>query len=221
MIEKQRRAVILPLLPDMPASQLDEILRVFREGRVAAVPTESFYALAANPFDVRAVQRIRAMKGRPETQPLPIMIADRAQLGALVAGVSAPAALLIEAFWPGPLTLTFRASSLVPEVVTGGTGTVGVRQSPYVSLLPLLHRVGPLTATSANRSGQPPEDTAGAVYAVFGEELDLILDGGRTAGGLPSTLVETAGPLRLLREGPISRAQLDAALRPRGFALEG
>jgi L-threonylcarbamoyladenylate synthase len=205
----------------MPASLLDEILRVFRGGGVAAVPTESFYALAARSFDVRAVQRVRAMKGRPDNQPLPIMIADRAQLDALVAGVSAPAALLIEAFWPGPLTLTFRAASLVPEAVTGGTGTVGVRQSPHVLLAPLLHRVGPLTATSANRSGQPPEDTAAGVDAVFGEELDLILDGGQTAGGLPSTLVETAGPLRLLREGPISRAQLDAALRPRGFALEG
>jgi L-threonylcarbamoyladenylate synthase len=212
--------MILPLPPDAPAGLFDEVQRVLQQSGVVAVPTESFYALAANPFDGRAVRRILEMKGRPETQPLPLMIADRAPLDALVAGVSAPAALLIDAFWPGPLTLTFRASSLLAEGVACGTGTVGVRQSPFAPLGPLLRRVGPLTATSANRSGEPAADTAAAVEAIFGQALDLILDGGQTKGGRPSTVVETVGCLRLIREGPISREQLEAVLHPAGFTLE-
>lgn len=213
--------MIVPLLPDAPAGLLDEAQRILQKSGVLAVPTESFYALAANPFDERAVRRIQAMKGRPETQPLPLMIADRGQLDGLVTEVSTPAALLIDAFWPGPLTLTFRASPRLAEGVTCGTGTVGIRQSPYTRLLPLLRRVGPLTATSANRSGEPAVDTAGAVRAIFGETVDLILDGGRTPGRRASTVVETVGPLRLLREGPISRERLEAVLIPAGFVWEG
>jgi len=215
-----RMAAILPLPSDPPAGALEQAELVVRRGGVLAVPTESFYALAAPALNRLAVERVRAMKGRRDGKPILVMIADPGQLASLVAQVPPAAAALMDAFWPGPLTLTFPASSLLPEVVTAGSRTVGIRQPCFPQLVPVLQRVGPLTGTSANRSGQCPADTAESVQSEFGDLLDLILDGGQTPGGVPSTVVDTAGPVRLLREGPISRAQLEAALKRAGVVLE-
>ena len=213
-------AAIIPLPPDPPAGALEQAEQVVQRGGVLAVPTESFYALAAPALNRLAVERVIAMKGRRDGKPILVMIGDRGQLASLVAAIPPAAAALMDAFWPGPLTLTFPASSLLPEVLTAGGQTVGVRQPRYLPLVPVLQRVGPLTGTSANRSGQRPADTAARVQSDFGDVLDLILDGGRTPGRVPSTVVDTAGPVRLLREGPISRAQLEAVLKPAGIVLE-
>jgi len=213
-------AAIIPLPSDPPAGALEQAEQVVQRGGVLAVPTESFYALAAPALNRLAVERVIAMKGRRDGKPILVMIGDRRQLTSLVAAIPPAAAALMDAFWPGPLTLTFPASSLLPEVLTAGGQTVGVRQPRYPPLVPMLQRVGPLTGTSANRSGQRPADTAARVQFDFGDVLDLILDGGRTPGRVPSTVVDTAGPVRLLREGPISRAQLEAVLKPAGIVLE-
>ena len=125
----------------------------------------------------------------------------------------------MERFWPGPLTLIFSASPLLPEVLTSGTGSVGVRQPAHAGLALLLRQVGPLTGTSANRSGDQPARTAEEVQTTLGSEVDLILDGGPTRGGLPSTIVDTVSPIRLLREGPISRQQIETVLSMAGMAL--
>lgn len=206
-------------LDPVPSSMvLDQAARVVQGGGVIAIPTESFYALGAPPLDDNAVRRVWNIKGRPEGKPILVLIPDPEHLIALVAGLTPVAVALMKRFWPGPLTLIFRASRVVPGVVTAGTGTIGVRQPAHPLLVPLLRHVGPLTGTSANRAGAPPSRTAAEIDAAMGAELDLILDGGLTPGGLPSTLVDTVGPVRVLREGPITRPQIETALNDLGLA---
>ena len=213
-------AAILPF-PSIPSEPvLHEAACVVRRGGTLAVPTESFYALAAPALDPQAVQRVLSLKGRPEGKPILVLIGDLAQLPLLTWEVPPAASMLMQAFWPGPLTLIFPAAPAVPQALTAGTGTVGIRRTSHDPLASLLRRVGPLTGTSANRSGMRPAETAEEVQAIFGAELDLILDGGPTKGGLPSTVVETVGPVRLLREGPITRDQLVAVLSKAGVTLE-
>ena len=212
-------ATVLSLQFDSTSRVYEETARVLRRSGVIAMPTETFYALGASVQDDVALRRVCVIKGRPQGKPLLALIADRAQLTALVDEVTSAATTLMERFWPGPLTLIFPASLLLPEALTAGTGSVGVRQPAHAGLASLLRHVGPLTGTSANRSGEPPARTAEEVQTTLGSEVDLILDGGSTTGGLPSTIVDTVGPLRLLREGPISRQQIEAALSMVGMAL--
>lgn len=201
------------------ASALEEAASVVRRGGVLAMPTESFYALGASPFYEEAVRRLCRIKGRAGDKPLLVLIADLAQLDSLVSDVTRGASALVSRFWPGPLTIIFPAAPSLPLGVTAGTGTVGVRQPADPILQSLVRRVGPLTGTSANRSGKPPATTADEVQAALGSELDLILDGGPTAAGLPSSLVQTVGSIRLLREGPVSRGQIEQALAAVDLAL--
>lgn len=215
-------AKILPLQTkdaESYRSILEETAGLVRGGGVLAVPTESSYAIAASPLRAAAVDRIYTIKGRRAGKPILVLIADPAQLAPLIADVTPAAALLMKAFWPGPLTLVFRAAPRVPPDLTAGTGTVGIRQPAVPILAGLLQRTGPLTGTSANRSGGSPARTAAEVQAALGTELDLILDGGPIPGGTPSTIVDTTGPVRLIREGPITREQLRAALAGSNMTL--
>ena len=123
-------------------------------------------------------------------------------------------------FWPGPLTLVFPASPRLPTELTAGTGSVGIRQLGIPALTPILQHIGPVTGTSANRSGLPPARTAQEVQAAFDADIDLILDGGPTPGGKPSTIVDTSDPVHLVREGPISREQIHATLATVGIAFK-
>jgi L-threonylcarbamoyladenylate synthase len=212
-------ARVLSLELDSSNRVFEEAARVLRRSGVIAMPTETFYALGASTSNEVAIRRVCAMKGRPQGKPILALIADRTQLTALVNEVTSAATTLMERFWPGPLTLIFSASPLLPEVLTAGTGSVGVRQPAHAGLASLLRQVGPLTGTSANRSGDPPARTAEEVQTTLGSEVDLILDGGSTRGGLPSTIVDTVSPIRLLREGPISRQQIETVLSMAGMAL--
>jgi len=190
---------------------LREAAVVVRGGGVIAFPTETFYGLGVNPFDGRAVQRVFDLKGRSTMlSPLLVLIRSRAALGALVSEITPTADRLMEACWPGPLTLVFRSSAAVPIMLTAGTGTIGVRLSAHPDVQRLLEAVGgPLTGTSANRSGHPPATMAEEVQLSLGTGVDLILDGGPTPGGLPSTVLDaTVTPPRLIREGRIPRASL-------------
>ena len=212
-------ATVLSFQLDSPDRVFEEVTRILRRSGVIAMPTESFYALGASTSDEVAVRRVCAIKGRPQGKPILALIADRAQLTALIDEVTSAATTLMERFWPGPLTLIFPASPRLPKVLTAGTGSVGVRQTAHTGLAPLLRQVGPMTGTSANRSGEPPARTAEDVQRTLGSEVDLILDGGMTTGGLPSTIVDCGSPIRLLREGPISRQQIEAALSLAGITL--
>nr|MBI3611882.1 threonylcarbamoyl-AMP synthase [Nitrospirota bacterium] len=201
---------------------LEEAGRIARAGGVLAVPTESFYALSASvgstAGQAEAIRRVCRIKGRMDDKPLLVLIADRAQLDSLVASVPRSALVLMERFWPGPLTLVFPAAKGLPADLTAGTGTVGIRLLAYPLLAAVLRRTGPLTGTSANRSGAPPARTAEEVDKAVGDDVDAILDGGLTPGGRPSTVVDVSGEIRVLREGPIASAQILAVLAEAGLA---
>jgi L-threonylcarbamoyladenylate synthase len=186
-----------------------------RRGGVIAFPTETFYGLGACPFDARAVQRIVALKDRSlRAGPILVLIRSRADLAAFVSEITPAAERLMEACWPGPLTLVFRASAAVPSVLTADTGTIGVRLPAHPDVQRLLEAVGgPLTGTSANRSGRPPATTADDVARALGDGVDAILNGGETPGGLPSTVVDTTvSPPRVIREGRVPTASLRSVL---------
>jgi L-threonylcarbamoyladenylate synthase len=193
----------------MTEAALNQAASVVRDGGVIAFPTETFYGLGVTPWDSAAVQRLFALKGRSSaSSPILVLIRHRNELESLITEISPSAELLMKACWPGPLTLVFRASSKVPPLLTAGTGTIGIRLSAAASLQRLLDAVGgPLTGTSANRSGALPAVTAQDVQASLGVDVDLILDGGRTPGGFASTVVDTTVmPVRLIREGALSRS---------------
>lgn len=196
------------------------IARLVQAGGVLAIPTETYYGLGANPFDGAAVARLLSIKGRPDGKPILILIGDQAQFQDLVAEVSPAAQVLMEAFWPGPLTLVFSAGPRLPTAITAGTGTVGVRHTSHAALAELLRHTGPLTGTSANRSGESPVQTAAEVERTIGTIVDVIVDGGPTQGGLPSTVLSVCDGVRMIREGPIDRAMIQQALVARGFHLK-
>ena len=202
-------------LHPMTEAALSQAARVVRDGGVIAFPTETFYGLGVTPWDSAAVQRLFALKGRSSaSSPILVLIRHRKDLESLTSEISPSAELLMKACWPGPLTIVFRASSRVPSLLTAGTGTIGIRLSAAGSLQRLLDAVGgPLTGTSANRSGALPAVTAEDVQASLGVDVDLILNGGRTPGGFASTVVDTTVmPVRLIREGALSRSAVLAVL---------
>ena len=184
-------------------SSPDEVARLrllLRRGGVAAVPTETFYALAGDPCNASAVERIFRIKGRDDANPLPVLFANRLDLEGL--GVMADSGTLANYFavWPAPLTVVFPIRN--PIAASRGVSTLAVRIPASRALRELLVAVGPLTATSANRSGAPPLSDPDAVEAGFRREIDVLVDGGRTPGGLPSTLLDaTHEPPVVLRRG--------------------
>lgn len=179
-----------------------------------AFPTETFYGLGADALNPGAIEKVFKIKHRSTGNPLPVLIRDLSQVPELVESIPQQAWTLITQFWPGPLTLVFRASRKVPDLLTAGTGKIGIR----ISGDPLARRLldclpVPITATSANRSGDPGPTTAQEVLRSLGEEVALILDGGKTPGGMPSTVVDvTVTPFVILRKGQIPAEKLTGHL---------
>lgn len=201
----------------IPESVLcEEVTRVLGRGGVVGVPTETFYGLAVNPFDPLAVARLIHVKGRPNGKPLLVLIGERAQLTQLADAISPIAAILMEVLWPGPLTIVFPANPSLPPMLTGGTGMVGIRLTSCLPLQGILKSVGPVTGTSANRAGAPPATTAAEVIDAMGEDIDLVIDGGTTPGGAPSTVVEVQESVRIVREGAITKHLLHQVLQAHG-----
>lgn len=196
------------LTEEAAATVLEGARLVVRRGGVIAVPTESFYALGADPLNEQAVMRVCDLKGRPAGQPILVLLASRDDVARFARDVPEAAMTLMERFWPGPLTIVVPAATIVPQVLTAGTGTIGLRVPAHRWLATILPVTGPLTGTSANRSGASPACTAQDVEATFGSACQLVLDGGRTSGGAPSTVVDVTSGIRVIREGAISRRQL-------------
>lgn len=200
-------------LSSTPSPQLiHHVAQCLQEGGVVAVPTDSFYALAVSPFNQIALDRLIHIKGERSHKPFPVLIGEISQLNQLVLEVPEVANTLIDTFWPGLLTLVFPACPNLSEALTGGSGTIGIRQPGDPRLCQLLSQIGPVTGTSANRAGGVPATTVADVQAQFGSEVDLILDGGSTPGGQPSTVLQLVGEIRILRQGAISRDQLQQVL---------
>ena len=193
---------------------LEQILSFLREGGVIAFPTDTSYGLGADPFNDAAVRQIFAIKGRPETKPI-LLLVNSMEMAGRVAAFSDRATALAERFWPGPLTMILPARESVPSVVTAGTGTVGVRwgNAPFAQrLIGAFDR--PITATSANRAGMPSTIAVSEVREQLGDSIDMIIDGGTLPSRGGSTLLDlTAVPARLLREGPIAEAELSDVLK--------
>ncbi|MFZ5764758.1 MAG: L-threonylcarbamoyladenylate synthase [Thermodesulfobacteriota bacterium] len=214
MVEKEKQNGTLTGSAIIPEERVDEAVDWIRRGGVVAFPTETYYGLAVNPFDEAAVARLFALKQRPSSKPILLLVEEAGQLGLLTDCIP-PLYAPLMAFWPGPLTLVFPARSALSPLVTGNTGTVAARISSHPSARLLVRRVGhPITATSANISGQPATVSAAEVVAAFGPSVDCILDGGRTPGGKGSTLVGLAAdePV-LLREGVIDFVAIEEKIR--------
>jgi L-threonylcarbamoyladenylate synthase len=200
---------------------LSEAAAVLRQGGLVAFPTETVYGLGANALDAEAVARIFAAKGRPATNPVIVHVSssdDLANLADIGGSTAAPLQMLMDEFWPGPLTLVLPRKSIVPDIVTAGGPTVAVRMPNHPMALALLRAAGvPLAAPSANRSEQLSPTRAEHVAESLGEDVDMVLDGGTTEVGLESTVIDlTEWPPRLLRPGMVTAAQIEAVL---GVAL--
>ncbi len=197
----------------LPTPQnINQAADIIKNGGLIAYPTETVYGLGADPHNTEAIQKIFTAKGRVEDKGIILLIRGPDDLSALVRTVSPTAQILIEAFWPGPLTLVFRANPDLSPALLGGRDTVALRHSSSPIATELLTALGgPLTSTSANRSAESPARSAAEVENTLGDYLDLILDGGPSDSTLPSTLVDvSADSATLLREGAISAQKLRA-----------
>lgn len=180
---------------------------VISSGGVIAFRTDTFYGLGADPFDASAVRRIRELKGREDDKPILLLISDRPEVERLLVERSHEFNIAAQEFWPGPLTIVGKAAATLPEEITAGTATVGVRLPADKSVCDLVRDCGGvLTATSANPAGREPARSAQEVAAYFPSGLDLIVDGGEVSATKPSTVLDVSSfPPRVVREGAIPR----------------
>lgn len=191
-----------------------EAIRALRAGELVVYPTETFYALGADPLSETALARLFDLKGREAGKAIALIAADAASAFSLAREIPPMARRLANLFWPGPLTLVVPARTGLPASLIGPDGGIGVRVSPNLIARALASGLGhPVTATSANLSGHPAAVMIGEVRAAFGEKVKVYLDGGTLAGGAPSTLVgfEPAG-FRVIRAGAVSEGEIAAAL---------
>ena len=251
-----RRKVITRILTidDDPERSLRAAAEVLRGGGVVAIPTDTVYGLAAGATKPEAVADLAAMKGRSKSQPIAVLVADAAQAEELAGELSAEAMSLMDAFWPGPLTIvlpTAEGTANVAEVLSGsemaGTATadttmagtaaaattIGTRCPDHNWVRELARQVGPIAATSANQHGMPPSVTAEEVVQAFSKTHEtaletarskspedsvpkikpaLIIDGGTSATTASTVVACLSPPPKILREGPITQEQIDAAL---------
>lgn len=208
-------AELLRVSPDNPDPAAIRYAADFiRRGELVAIPTDTFYGIAADPFNLAAVDQIYRVKGRPETRALPILVNTTTQAIALSRDVPYTFHKLAQKFWPGPLTLLVEASTGVPLKVTAHTGNVALRwpKSPIVTALIELIG-GPVTGTSGNISGQPACATAIDLLEQMGDRLPLIIDAGETPGSLASTIVKLQDDdWEIMRDGVITEQEIRAAL---------
>jgi len=206
--------------PIVDPAEIARAASLLRAGRLVAFPTETVYGLGANALDSDAVARIYAVKRRPATSPLIVHAASIEMAQSLAAHWPETADRLARKFWPGPLTLVIEKQTgkqpAIPDIVTAGLSTVGLRMPAHPIALALIAAAGvPLAAPSANRFTELSPTTADHVHRSLGSEVDLILDGGPCHVGIESTVLSLAGPIpTLFRPGGISRTDLEAILGP-------
>jgi L-threonylcarbamoyladenylate synthase len=192
------------------ASAAAAILR----GKVVAIPTDGLYSLVADPFNLQAVGRVFAAKGREQARSLPLLVSDVPMAEELCAEISARFRVLARVFWPGPLTVIVPASPKVPLRATGNTGRLGLRHSRSKVAQALLQKLNqPLIATSANISGQPTCTSGIEVFGTMDGRLDLVLDGGTCPGMGPTTIDITEPYWRVIKEGAVPEKALAEVLR--------
>jgi L-threonylcarbamoyladenylate synthase len=193
---------------------LENAIDALRAGQLIIYPTETFYGIGADAMSLSAIEEIFAVKGREPGKPIALIAADTSSAFALWRHIPDQAKRLADAFWPGPLTLVLPARSDIPDSLLGPDGGVAVRVSSHPRARALAAGLGrPITATSANRSGQSPAVTSAAARIAVGDNIKVLIEGGTLAGGLPSSIVACEGDhVRLLRAGVITEPALKAAL---------
>jgi len=203
---------VKPFDPKSWENMIEETLRVLQDGGIIAFPTDTFYGLGADPYNKTAVDKIYSIKDRGPEKPLLLLIDSFPKLDGLVEDISESATKLIESFWPGPLTMLFKPKRTIPKFIT--TGLIGIRQPGNSITRKILAALNlPLTAPSANISGEAPATSAEQVRDYFSGKVDLILDAGICKGGKPSTLIDTTQtPIQLIRKGAIDFKKIQLSL---------
>jgi L-threonylcarbamoyladenylate synthase len=197
---------VLTVDPRWPSGEILEVATAsLRGGGLVAFPTETFYGLGVAMGREDALATLYRVKDRSEAKPILVLVSSVAMVE-MIAEIPPTAVDLMARHWPGALTLVLRARPGVSAIITAGTGTVGVRHSAHRVASMLVEHLGmPVTAPSANRSGEPPPTTAGEVLTAFDNRIDMVLDGGATAGGLPSTVLDlTVSPPFVRRRGAVA-----------------
>ncbi|HTP01210.1 MAG TPA: L-threonylcarbamoyladenylate synthase [Anaerolineales bacterium] len=200
------------VLPATAPDALDAALKELRSGKLVVFPTDTVYGVGALVFDEAAVRSIYEAKGRSEEKAIPVLLGDPADLDKVAATLPPAVQILARRFWPGPLTLIVPKKPEIPFAVSA-TGTVGVRVPDHPVARALLNAAGPMAVTSANRSGAASPRSAEEALHQLDSRVALILDGGATPGGVPSTVLDCTQPEpRILREGPIKLTEIRALL---------
>lgn len=200
-----------PVNPE--AEAIDIAFSIIKANGLVAFPTETVYGLGASAYEAAAVQKIFAAKNRPASTPLLVHVSNIQQVQELVTEMPDPARLLMQAFWPGPLSLILPASDRVPAVVTAGKSSVGLRMPSHPVALALIERTGPLAAPSANLSGRPSPVTPAHVKSDLDGRIECLLDAGPTGSGIESTVLDLSSrPFRVLRRGGAAVENIEAVL---------
>jgi L-threonylcarbamoyladenylate synthase len=205
---KTRTVVVDPNRPQTEVVQ--QAVDALRQGGLVAFPTDTLYALGADALAADAIERVLTVKGRHRGKPLSILVPSVEAIVALGVSLGDGVRDLMQAFWPGPLTVVVKAPGRLPATLTAATGTIGLRIPGGVVAQSILAAFGgPIIGTSANKAGGADPADAKTVQRAVGGQIDLILDGGRVTLGVPSTVIDcSVEPARLLREGAVSRATL-------------
>ena len=213
-------AEILRIHPDEPeADRIEYVATCIRAGKVVGIPTDTFYGLAVDPVNLRAVESIYEIKSRLKQKPLSLLVSGLSQAYQLARESGICFDLLAERFWPGPLTVIVKASSRLPLRSTANTGNVALRVPDAAIPRAVVAALGlPITATSANLAGLPECTYAACVRDQIGDRIPLIVDGGPTGRSVPTTIVDLSGPdgtWQILREGAIPTHAIALALQER------
>jgi L-threonylcarbamoyladenylate synthase len=197
------------------ALQVDRAIEILKAGGIVAFPTDTVYGLGGNAFNSKVAERIYSVKQRPQSLPLPVLLADLTQVAAVADSVPDIVRLLMKRFWPGGLTLVLPKGASLPEIISAGGNKVAIRIPNHIVPLALIHGLGaPIIGTSANISHKPSPLTAQEVEQQLGSQVDLIIDMGRCPGGLESTVVDVTGETPvILRQGIIPENEIKRAWR--------
>jgi L-threonylcarbamoyladenylate synthase len=198
----------------LESSSFDDAVAALRAGELVVYPTETFYGIAADPFSPSALEKLFAIKARDPQKPIALIAADAPMAFEIAREIPSIARLFADAFWPGALTIVLPARAGFPAQLVGPDGGVGVRVSPHPIARALSEKLGrPITATSANRSGETPASTLPAARESLGAEVKVFLEGGILTAAAPSTVIACdARGYRIIRAGAIAESQLFAAL---------
>nr|WP_299051759.1 L-threonylcarbamoyladenylate synthase [uncultured Nocardioides sp.] len=203
-------------------SAIEAAALAVRRGALVVIPTDTVYGVAADAFDADAVQLLLDAKGRGRDMPPPVLVSAPGTIDALAIDVPGWARALLDAFWPGGLTLICRQQPSLQWDIGETRGTVAVRMPDHAVTLEILERTGPLAVSSANVTGEPAATTADDADDMLGDAISVLLDDGPSPGGVASTIVDATTPEgRVLREGALSTAELNAVIEPLGAVLTG